>query len=196
MNYNIYLITDPAYEDEKCIEAIKAGVDIVQLREKDLSSKEFYQKALHYKQLCEKYNTKFIINDRLDIALAVDADGLHIGQNDLDIEICKKLFPNKIIGVSVTNYEEAILAQKQGASYIGVGAMFPTITKSDAKFVTLKELKKIGTDVTIPIVCIGGINLTNAKTLLDYKIAGLAICSEILSHINPKNQVEKFKELF
>ncbi len=196
MNYNIYLITDPMYSLKKTITAMKAGTNLVQLREKNISSKDFYNKALEYKKLCKQYDTKLIINDRIDIALAVDADGLHIGQDDLDLKICKKLFPNKIIGVSVTNLKEAITAQENGATYIGVGAMFQTTTKSDAKYVTLSELEEIKKQIKIPIVCIGGINLENAKSLLEYNIDGLAICSEILSHNNPDIQVTRFKKIF
>lgn len=196
MEYNLYLITDPVYDKEKVISALKGRVDLLQLREKNLSTKQFYNKALELKEICLQFNTLLIINDRLDIALAIDADGLHIGQDDLDIKICKRLFPNKIIGVSVTSYEEALLAEENGASYIGVGAMFKTNTKEDAKYVELEELRKIKDNISIPVVCIGGINLENAKQLLDYNVDGLAICSDILSDYNPRLKVCKYRELF
>ncbi len=195
-SYNIYLIGDAKYSDEAHIKALVAGVDVFQIREKNISTKDFYIKALKYKEICEQHKTKFIVNDRIDIALAVSADGLHIGQDDLDITICKKLFPNKIIGVSVTNLEEAIIAEKNGATYIGVGAMFETNTKSDAKYVSIEELKKIRRSVKIPIVCIGGINLENASSLIECDIEGLAICSEILKSDNISEVVSNFKKKF
>ncbi len=193
INYNLYLITDPAYSDEKIVDALNAKVDVVQLREKNISSKDFYEKALKYKNICKEHNTKFIINDRVDIALAVDADGLHIGQSDLDIKICRKIFPNKIIGVSATNLDEAIQAEKDGANYIGVGAMFPTITKNDAKLVTIDELKEIQKQISIPIVCIGGITLQNIDTLTKENITNFAICSEILNKKSPSDEVQNFR---
>ncbi len=193
ISYNLYLITDPAYSDEKIIDALNAKVDVVQLREKNISSKAFYEKALKYKNICKQHNTKFIINDRVDIALAVDADGLHIGQSDLELKICRKIFPNKIIGVSATNLNEAIKAQQDGADYIGVGSMFPTITKNDAKFVTIDELKQIQKCITIPIVCIGGINLQNINELTKENINNFAICSEILNKPSPSDEVKNFR---
>lgn len=195
-NSKIYLISDEKACKEKdfyeSIEnAIKGGVSIVQLREKNLSSKEFYERALILKKICKKYDVLFLINDRLDIALAVDADGVHLGQQDIPIEIAKKISKkNFIIGATARNVEEAIKAEKDGADYIGSGAIFGTTTKTDARKTNLIELKNIVNTVNIPVFAIGGINVNNIEKLNDLGLQGICSISGILSENDCKKAVE------
>lgn len=186
IDYSLYLVTDRSLIGERslknCVmDAVKGGTTIVQLREKDLSTLEFYNEAVELKELLNTNNIPLIINDRLDIALAVSADGLHIGQQDMPVTVARKLIgDNMLLGVSVYTVAEAIAAQNNGADYLGVGAMFPTSTKSDAITVTIDELAKIKKAVSIPVVAIGGITLSNAGSLLCTGIDGLSIISSIL----------------
>ncbi|MEQ8141955.1 thiamine phosphate synthase [Enterococcus sp. LW22] len=187
IDYRLYLVTDPLLFTtntllEAVSQALEGGVTAVQLREKQLDSRKFYEEAIQIKRLTKRYNVPLIINDRLDIALACDADGLHIGQNDLPINIARKhLGPDKLIGVSVQTVEEAIEAEKNGADYLGVGAMFPTDTKSDAIHVTTEELEKICAQISLPIIVIGGINQQTIPAFHSLSIQGFAVVSAILS---------------
>ncbi|GIM29605.1 thiamine-phosphate synthase [Clostridium polyendosporum] len=198
INYKLYLVTDRKIIGERDFvwaieQAILGGATLVQLREKDLSTLQFYNVAKDVKELTSKYNIPLIINDRLDIALAVDADGLHIGQDDMPLEIARKLLgEGKIIGLSTSTIEEAKLAQEQGADYIGVGAVFPTTTKNDADAVSLEQLKEIKETVKIPVVAIGGINEENYKLPMNCGIDGVAVISAILGKSNIKAAAEKF----
>lgn len=185
-NLKLYLVTDNDILGErdfyKCIEdAIKGGVTMVQLREKDASGKEFLEKAFKLREITRKYNVPFIINDRVDIAIICDADGVHVGQSDIDAKFVRSLIgENKILGVSARNLNEAKKAKENGANYIGVGAMYSTSTKLDAKSVsyeTVEEIKKI---LNIPIVLIGGINLKNLENLKKLNCDGYAVVSSIL----------------
>lgn len=182
----LYLVTDSGIlksrDFYKSIEdAIKGGVTMVQLREKNASGKEFLEKAIKLREITRKYNVEFIINDRVDIALICDADGVHIGQSDIDAKYVRNLIGNnKILGVSVRNLEEANNAKKDGADYVGIGAIYNTQTKLDAKLVDLKTVEKIKKDLDIPIVLIGGINLDNLKNLKPLKVDGYALVSSLL----------------
>lgn len=182
----LYLVTDSEIlrnrDFYKCVEdAIQGGVTMVQLREKDASGKEFLEKAMRLRQITKKYSIPFIINDRVDIAMICDADGVHVGQSDIDAKKVRKLIgKNKILGVSARNLSEAIKAKEDGADYIGVGAMYTTSTKLDAKSVSYKTLEEIKNNVNIPIVLIGGINLENLEELKSLKSDGYAIVSSIL----------------
>jgi thiamine-phosphate pyrophosphorylase len=186
VDYKLYLVTDRDILKNTDIytaveEAIKGGVTLVQLREKTSSSLEFYNIALKLKEITSKYNIPLIINDRIDIALAVDASGVHIGQSDLPASIVRKLIgKDKILGVSATTLDEAKQAKEAGADYIGVGAMFPTNTKQDAKAVSIEELKLIKEAISIPVVAIGGITLDNAPLLKPSNIDGVSVISAIL----------------
>ncbi|MFA6808728.1 MAG: thiamine phosphate synthase [Eubacteriales bacterium] len=185
-DYSLYLVTDRGFigsrELSLCVEeAIQGGTTMVQIREKIASSRKFYKEALKIKDICKKYRVPFIVNDRMDIALAVDADGLHLGQDDLPIEIARNYFgKDKIIGISVSSVEEAVLAEKQGANYLGAGAVFPTGTKADANYVSPEKLKKITDAVSIPVVAIGGINASNALQVMAGGIDGISVVSAIL----------------
>ena len=192
----IYLVTDEKACLEKdfysCIEeAIKGGVKIVQLREKNISTKDFYEKALKVKEICKNYGVLFIINDRLDITQAVGADGVHLGQSDMPIEEARKILKDKfLIGATARNIEEAKRAELLGADYIGSGAIFGTSTKDNAKKLEMEELKKIVASVKIPVFAIGGINIHNVGSLKNIGLQGICSVSGILSEKNCKKAVD------
>lgn len=193
----LYLVTDSdilkGRDFYKCIEdALKGGVTMLQLREKDASGKDFLEKAMNLRTLTRKYNVKFIINDRVDIALLCDADGVHIGQSDLPADKVRELIGDKILGVSARTLEEAIKAKNDGATYLGVGAVFSTSTKLDAKSVSIENLKSIANSVDLPVVAIGGINLENMDKLKDTKINGYALVSALLNTKDIKEECEKW----
>ncbi len=187
IDYTLYLCTDRELMstdtiEEAVEEAIKGGVTVVQLREKKCSSKEFYDTAVSVKKITDKYNVPLIINDRVDIALAMDAAGVHIGQSDLPADRVRQIIGSeKILGVSCATNHEALRAVKDGADYIGVGAMYATGTKTDARPVTMKELMTIRKNVNIPIVVIGGINMDTLNNFKNKGIDGLAVVSAIIS---------------
>jgi thiamine-phosphate pyrophosphorylase len=186
MNYSLYLVTDRDVLVDIDIytgveEAIKGGVTVVQLREKSLGTLDFYNIAVKLKTITDKYKVPLIINDRIDIAEAIDAAGVHLGQNDMPADIARCIMgENKIIGVSTSTLEEAQKAEAQGADYVGVGAMFTTTTKDDAKAVSIQCLKEIKEGVSIPVVAIGGINENNVELLKIANIDGIAVVSDIL----------------
>ncbi len=202
VDYTLYLVTNRELMSSKTIEksvkeAIKGGCTIVQLREKDISSKEFYDIAKSLRKITKKHKVPFIINDRVDIALAVNADGVHVGQSDLSLKDVRKLIgKNKIIGVSCGNLEEAKKAYKNGADYLGVGAIFPTNTKKDAKDVGIDGLKEIINNIPLPIVAIGGINKENIENLRDINLAGVALVSAIISQKDVKNSAKEIKKIY
>lgn len=167
----LYAVTDRTWVKDTTLmdqvkEALEGGITFLQLREKHLSKEEFIKEAREMKELSKEYKVPFVINDNIEVALAVDADGVHIGQDDMSVEEARKLLgEDKIIGVSAHNVEEAIKAQKGGADYLGVGAVCATSTKKDANVVSKEEIKKICHTVEIPVVAIGGIKKENIKTL-------------------------------
>lgn len=190
IDYTLYLCTDRELMstdtlEEAAEQAIKGGCTVVQLREKNCSSLEFYETAKKIRKITRRYNIPLIINDRVDIALAVDADGVHVGQSDLPAKVVRHIIgEDKIMGVSAAKLSEARQAVEAGADYLGVGAMYPTDTKTDARPVTMEELKEIRSAVNVPIVVIGGIN---QKTLHNFKgigIDGLAVVSAVISAEN------------
>ena len=184
----LYLVTDRMWLNnctlsQQVTKSLAGGATMVQLREKHLSHDEFLKEALALKEICK--NIPFIINDNLEIAKLVDADGIHIGQDDMSpLIVRKQLGPNKILGVSVQTVKQARLAQAQGADYLGVGAMFSTSTKHDAKAVTYETLQHICEAVTIPVVAIGGITSENITNLYGSGINGVAVVSAILAQDN------------
>ncbi len=200
VDYSLYLVTDRNALGGRDLaqsveQAIQGGVTLVQLREKSVSTREFLELAIRVKEITTFYQIPLIINDRLDIALAVDADGLHIGQDDLPMIKAKELFPNKIIGVSVSTLAEASLAQQQGADYVGVGAVFRTPTKTDATEVSLDQLELIKKSIDIPVVAIGGINETNLCQVMSKGIDGVAIVSAILATENIRDTTKHLQKL-
>lgn len=182
----LYLVTDRKWLNGRKLtddleKAILGGVTTIQLREKNLSNEEFISIAKEVKKVCQNYHIPFIINDNLEVALAINSDGIHIGQNDIPASIVRKqIGPNKILGVSVHNLKEAFQAKIDGADYVGVGAIFSTETKNDATNVTLDSLKRICDNIDLPVVAIGGINLDNISKLKDINIAGIAVVSAIM----------------
>ena len=190
IDLSLYLVTDKSDDVEKFLrtieEGIKGGVSVVQIREKTADTLDFYNLALKVKEITAKYDVPLIINDRVDVALAVDADGVHVGQTDMPCDVTRALVgPDKIVGVSAATIEEAKKAERDGADYIGSGAVFPTSTKDDAPKITKKDLKEIVDSISIPVVAIGGINLNNAHELNGTGIAGLSVVSAIMSSDNP-----------
>lgn len=187
VDYTLYLCTDRGLMRSSTIEetveqAIIGGTGVVQLREKDIDAKDFYEMAVRLKQITDRYHVPLIINDRVDIALACDAAGVHIGQRDIPAKQVRKMIgKNKLLGVSASTLEEAVKAVEDGADYLGIGAMYATNTKEDAEIVTISELKRIREAVDVPIVVIGGINLDTLDNFKGYGIDGLAVVSAIMA---------------
>ncbi len=202
IDYSLYLCTDQdlmstATVEEAVEQAILGGCTVIQLREKHSSSLSFYKTACRVKLITDRYHIPLIINDRVDIALAVDADGIHVGQSDLPCSVVRKIIgEDKIIGVSASTLAQAIQAEKDGADYLGVGAMYSTSTKTDAKVVTMEELKKIRKAVKIPIVVIGGINQSTLVNFKDCGINGLAVVSAIISQKDIKRAAKKLLQQY
>ena len=202
IDYSVYLVTDRRNKtDEEFLniieEAIKGGTTVVQLREKTASTKEFYDLALRVKEITSRYGVPLLINDRIDIALAIDSEGVHIGQDDMPADIAREIIgEDKILGVSASTVEEAKKAENDSADYIGSGAVFPTATKDDADSVSKEELKKIIDSIDIPVVAIGGITVENASSLKDSGIAGFSVVSAIMSAEDPKEASKKLKEIY
>lgn len=186
MDYSLYVCTDRDIMTTDTLEeavelAIKGGATIIQLREKDCTSREFYELALSIKDITDAYEVPLIINDRLDIALAVHADGVHLGQSDIPVQVARNVMgPNCIVGATANTLEKAKEAWQSGADYLGVGDVFGSATKNDTKPVELKELKKICDTVKIPVVAIGGISKKNIHLLKDTGVAGVAVISAVL----------------
>lgn len=197
----LYAVTDKKWTKEKSLyeiveESLKGGTTCVQLREKDLGYNDFLKEALMLRELCKRYNVPFIVNDNVQIAIDSKADGVHVGQNDMELSKVRELVGNDmIIGVSAQTLEQAITAEKNGADYLGIGAMFKTVTKQDAKYVTLDTLKQICSAVSIPVVAIGGIKQNNIMQLSGTGIDGIALISEIYSAENIVDRCQKLKIL-
>lgn len=197
----LYAITDRKWLGDKCLvsaveEAIQGGATFIQLREKDISYEEFVKLAAEVKYITDKYKIPFVINDNVDAALEVNADGVHIGQGDEEIKTAReKLGPHKIIGVSANTVEEAIKAQQEGADYIGVGAIFNTSTKLDAKTVSFETLSTICSVVNIPVVAIGGICKDNILSLARSKVDGICVISAIFAQEDIKSAAGELFQL-
>lgn len=197
----LYAVTDRAWTQEKSLteqveDAIKGGATCVQLREKTLGHDEFLELAFEIKALCNRYGVLFIINDDVDIAVQCGADGVHVGQSDMDAyDVRNKIGPDMILGVSVINKEQAVSAEKSGADYLGTGAMFPTSTKEDADLVSFDELKDICQSVSIPVVAIGGIQKHNISELRGTGICGAALVSAIFSAKDIENECREIRLL-
>lgn len=197
IDYTLYLCTDRKFMKTETLEetveqAVKGGCSVVQLREKDCTTKEFYELALRIKEVTQKYNIPLIIDDRIDICMAADADGVHLGQEDMPIVQARKLLgEEKIIGVSAHNVEEARKAWQEGADYLGVGAIFGTNTKKNTVDTSIETLREICVSVPIPVVAIGGVDLSNIARLAGSKIRGVAVVSAIMASEEPKAAAEK-----
>ena len=195
----LYAVTDRHWLGKRSLkevvkESLDGGVTFVQLREKTLEDDKFLEEAKELKQLCKEYNVPFVINDNVDIAIAMDADGVHVGQSDMEAgNVREKLGPDKIIGVSAQTVEQAVLAEKRGADYLGVGAVFPTGSKDDAVEVSHETLKAICEAVSIPVIAIGGISVGNVKELAGSGIVGIAVISAIYAAEDIKKATEDLK---
>ena len=201
-DYTLYLVTDRSLMStatliEAVEQAILGGCTMIQLREKNISSLDFYRQSVEVKKVTEQYHVPFIINDRIDIAIAVNADGVHIGQSDIPAAIARDLIgTDMLLGVSAASVKEAVQAANDGADYLGVGAMFPTGTKTDANYVSIEELKKIRHAVNLPIIAIGGINKGNIKQFHDTGINGLAVVSAIIAQPDIQKAAAEMKSMF
>ncbi|MDP3487452.1 MAG: thiamine phosphate synthase [Bacillota bacterium] len=186
-DYALYLVTDRSVIGERnlldCIrDAVSGGVTVVQLREKDLTSRQFYELGLQVQAITREHNVPLIINDRLAIALAIGACGVHLGQTDLPASVARRLLgPQKLLGVSVNNSQEAMRAEREGADYVGAGAVFPTSTKHNVRLLGLEGLTNIKRTVHIPVLAIGGINDSNVSDVKGTDVDGICVVSAILS---------------
>ena len=195
----LYAVTDRHWLNgqtlyEQVEEALKGGATFIQLREKDLTEEEFLEEAKKIQQLCKKYRVPFIINDNVKLAKEIDADGVHVGQSDMEaLDVRAQLGEDKIIGVSARTVEQALLAEKHGADYLGVGAVFPTSSKDDAAEVPHETLKAICEAVSIPVIAIGGITQENVSSLAGNGICGIAVISAIYAQPDIRKAAENLK---
>lgn len=193
ISYRLYVCTDSTLMSsstvEESVEAVlRGGANVIQLREKNASSRELYDLALRVKAVTDRFNVPLIIDDRLDIALAVDAAGVHLGQSDIPCSAARRLLgESKIVGITAPTVELARKAQSDGADYIGVGAMFVTSTKTDAKPNTRENLAAIRAAVDIPIVIIGGVKRSNVLEFAGMGINGAAVISDIVADPDPES---------
>lgn len=196
----LYGVTDRSWLNGRRLaddveKALQGGATFIQLREKDASFEEFVEQAKEVKAVCKEYGVPFVINDNIEVALAVDADGVHVGQSDMEAgSVRQKLGKDKIIGVSTRTVEEALLAQERGADYLGIGAMFQTATKLDAADVTFGQLKEICKAVDVPVVAIGGISSKNVEELAGTGIDGVAVVSALFAAEDIKQATVEMKE--
>ena len=196
----LYAVTDRHWLNGRTLysvvkESLDGGVTFLQLRENELDEVHFLEEAKELQQLCREYQVPFIVNDNVDIAISMDADGVHVGQSDMEAgDVRAKLGPDKIIGVSAQPVEQAVLAEKHGADYLGVGAVFPTGSKDDADDVSYETLKAICEAVSIPVIAIGGITQENVKELAGSGICGIAVISAIYAQQDIRKASEDLKK--
>lgn len=188
----LYAITDQAWLKEGesllpiCEKVLENGATFLQIREKDLDENAFEQEAELLRGLCERYRVPFVVNDSVEIALRCGADGVHVGQSDIKGRDIRSIIgPDKILGISAGTVDEAQAAERAGADYIGVGAVFPTGTKKDARYMSIERLREIRDSVSIPVVAIGGINASNLLQLKGSKVDGVAVVSAIFAAEDP-----------
>lgn len=196
----LYAITDRSWLNGRSLkevvkESLDGGVTFLQIREKHLEEADFIREACEIKALCDKYRVPFIINDSVDIALKVGADGVHVGQDDMELCLAREMLgPDKIIGVSAHSVSEAVAAEKNGADYLGVGAVFATSSKDNASKLDHKVLREICKAVSIPVVAIGGINEDNILQLSGCGIDGVAVISAVYAQADIEAATKKLKE--
>ncbi len=200
MNLKLYVITDSTgMGDEEFLKriegALQGGATILQLREKEKTTREYLKLAEKVHQLTKKYQVPLVIDDRLDVAMAIDAEGVHLGQSDLPIGIARKLFgAGKIIGATAKTVEQAKEAYEQGADYLGVGAIYPTTTKVKTILTSTETLQDICNAVPIPVNAIGGLQAENIDVLQNIPIAGICVVSAVMKADNPKKAAEEIRE--
>lgn len=197
----LYAVTDRSWLNGETLysqveAALKGGATFIQLREKNLDEEHFLEEAKEIKKLCKKYEVPFVINDNVELALKVDADGVHVGQSDMEAgDVRAKLGEDKIIGVSAQTVEQALLAEKHGADYLGVGAVFPTGSKADAVEVEHETVKAICEAVKIPAIAIGGISKDNVLELSGNGLSGIAVISAIFAQKDIESATKELKKL-
>lgn len=197
----LYAVTDSSWLGEQTLyeqveEVLKGGATFIQLREKELDEEDFLKEAVEIKELCMRYHVPFVINDNVEIARKMDADGVHVGQSDMEAgDVRAILGDEKILGVSAQTVEQAILAEQRGADYLGVGAVFPTGSKADAEDVSLETLKNICEAVDIPVIAIGGIGKNNVSQLRGSGICGVAVISAIFGAKDIRTATAELKTL-
>lgn len=197
----LYAVTDRYWTGKQTLyqqveDCLKGGATFVQLREKTLDEENFLKEAVEIQELCRRYNVPFVVNDNVEIAIAMNADGVHVGQSDMEAgDVRSKLGADKIIGVSAQTVEQALLAETRGADYLGVGAVFPTGSKDDADDVSHETLKAICEAVSIPVIAIGGIGAHNVKELSGTGICGIAVISAIFAQPDIESATRKLKNL-
>ena len=197
----LYAVTDRFWLDDETLcsqveKALKGGATFIQLREKELEKEKILEEAKAMKALCKKYQVPFVINDDVDIAIAVDADGVHVGQSDMAAGDVRELIgKDKILGVSAQTVEQAIQAEKRGADYLGVGAVFPTGSKADADDVSVETLREICEVVSIPVLAIGGIGKDNVMKLSGSGVCGIAVISGIFGQADITAAAAELKNL-
>lgn len=196
----LYAVTDRSWLNGETLydqveKSLKGGATFIQLREKELEEDKFLEEAKQIKALCEQYGVPFVINNNVSIAFAIDADGVHVGQSDMEVgNVREKLGPDKIIGVSAQTVEQALQAEKRGADYLGVGAVFPTTSKEDAAEVSFATVKAICEAVHIPVIAIGGISQKNVSELANLGLSGIAVISAIFAQKDIEAATKKLKE--
>lgn len=198
----LYVITDRSWLREGetllsvCEQVLRNGATFLQLREKTLNKEEIRKEAVELQELCHRYKIPFVVNDSVEIAMEMDADGVHVGQSDIkDRDIRAILGPDKILGMTAKTVEQAIAAEKAGADYIGTGAVFGSTTKKDAKNLSMEDLKKIAASVSIPVVAIGGINSENVLQLEGSGVNGAAVISGIFAAEDPAAKTAEMSRL-
>ena len=194
----LYLVTN-RYQDslenflEKVETACRSGVTIIQLREKNLTTNQYYQLAKQVKEITDAYQVPLIIDDRLDVCLAVDAAGLHIGDDELPVSVARQVLgPDKILGVTAKTVKRALEAEEGGANYLGTGAIFPTTTKENAPITLISTLKTICQRVAIPVVAIGGLTSENIDQLIDTGIVGVAVVRDLMQAEDIEEKTQAF----
>lgn len=198
-NLLLYAVTDRHWLNGRTLhevvkESLDGGATFIQLREKQLDEAAFLAEAKDLQALCREYGVPFVVNDNVDIAVAMDADGVHVGQSDMEAgNVREKLGKDKIIGVSAQTVEQAVLAEQRGADYLGVGAVFPTGSKDDADEVSFETLKAICEAVSIPVIAIGGITQQNVSQLAGSGICGIAVISAIYGQSDIPEATRKLK---
>ncbi|WP_455645460.1 thiamine phosphate synthase [Methanosphaera sp.] len=202
IDYSVYLVTDQFdFSEDEFLniieEAVIGGTTVVQIREKNSSTRDFYNLAIKVKEITDKYDVPLIINDRVDIAQAVDSAGVHLGQDDMPCKVAREILgPDKIIGISAENYDDAKQAQLDGADYLGIGAIQKTATKEDCDVIPREDLLKIKETITVPYVAIGGVKEYNTQEIIEnYDFDGVAIVSAIMKHENPREAATNFHNL-
>ena len=193
----LYVITDRRLkpEIESVREALEGGATSIQLRIKNASTKEMIKIGKKIRELTKEYDALYFVDDRLDVALATNADGVQLGPEDMPISLAREIAPNLIIGASVYSLEEALQAEKERADYLGAGSVFPTPTKAGVRVIRVEGLRKIVESVKIPVVAIGGINHKNARDVLKTGVDGIAIISAIMGAEDVKKATEEMKKI-